>query len=76
MAKTRKQKEDEIMKAFEKDVRKILRSDKRYEELWKKQCSDPVRQFSFAQNCINHWADGNLEWYLNDLMENSDDFWN
>ena len=60
-------------KEFKKEVRALLASDPRYDELFQRMTRNESTQMRFSAQCWTAWLDGRLQWYLDDLIANTDE---
>ena len=60
-------------KQFKKEVRSLLASDPRYDRLFQKMTANESTEMRFSAQCWSAWLDGRLQWYLDDLIANTDE---
>lgn len=66
-------KAEQEFKEFKKEVRRIIASDPAYDRLFQRMTNDEFTRTRFSAKCWTYWLDGRLQWYLDDLIENTDE---
>ena len=66
-------KAEQEFKEFKKEVRRIISSDPAYDRLFQRMTRNESMQMRFSARCWSAWLDGRLKWYLDDLIENTDE---
>lgn len=66
-------KAEQEFKQFKKEVRRIIASDPAYDRLFQRMTANESTQMRFSAKCWAAWLDGRLQWYLDELIENTDE---